>query len=71
MWLCKKHGYCDIDWCEYCETILKCDHMDPETVKREVIVYPDHVAEFFIRIMVKYCGTCGKGLDVSLKDREG
>jgi len=71
MFLCKKHGYNDTEWCDVCNKIIECDHMDSKKEKKSVSVYTDDWTEKWVEIEVKFCATCGKGLSGKMIKRGG
>lgn len=63
MYNCIQHGELESEWCEKCNAILPCDHSKAETFRQDLLIDCTD-GERTPTIIIRYCSTCGKILDV-------
>ena len=70
MYICEIHGNLNIEWCDMCNTIVKCDCKDIVTTRLKDIAYECDDGGRNVTIYMAYCKCCGKAKGVSLKQIE-
>ena len=59
MYVCKKHGELESEWCDDCQEVVECDCSDVEKERYKDLIYDCAEGERTITIYLFYCGTCG------------
>ena len=60
MYDCEKCGIIESEWCDECETIVKCDCSDMTYTKFKDLIYDTKGGERVVTIRLRHCATCGE-----------
>lgn len=65
MYICKKHGILQAEWCDACREIISCDCTNQTKTRKKDILYDCENGTRTITIWIHHCETCGKisGID--------
>lgn len=67
MYICKKHGVLDSEWCDICEVICNCECDETTETRFKDLIIDCTEGEKTKTIYIEHCVNCGNSFGVRLK----